>query len=112
MKACSIVATSYGFEMGDGIVTRENNCKLTTKLKEKSAFGYCEGADCQHEFLQTRLIFTSRNPCCGGIYWNKAIQQIINEVLFKNKADKEIKWEKFYNLVVLHCICADTHYGA
>ena len=61
MKACSIIATLYGFEMSDEIVTRENNCKLTTKLKEKSAFAYHVGADCQHEVLLTRLIFTSRN---------------------------------------------------
>ncbi|KAI6020791.1 hypothetical protein PISMIDRAFT_102709 [Pisolithus microcarpus 441] len=32
-----------------------------------------------------------------GLYTNPAIQQIINEVLFKNKLDDAIKWEKYYN---------------
>lgn len=31
------------------------------------------------------------------IYQNKAIQQLINEVLFKNKSDNGIKWAKYYN---------------
>ncbi|KAI6013388.1 hypothetical protein BKA83DRAFT_4063225, partial [Pisolithus microcarpus] len=31
------------------------------------------------------------------LYTNPAIQQIINKVLFKNKSDDAIKWEKYYN---------------
>ncbi|KIK11256.1 hypothetical protein PISMIDRAFT_123020 [Pisolithus microcarpus 441] len=32
-----------------------------------------------------------------GLYTNPAIQQVINEVLFKNKSDDGIKWAKYYN---------------
>ncbi|KAI9567255.1 hypothetical protein HD554DRAFT_2039738 [Boletus coccyginus] len=38
------------------------------------------------------------HPRHTGIYQHKAIQQIINEVLFKSKADKGIKWVEYYNL--------------
>ncbi|KAI6124751.1 hypothetical protein EDD16DRAFT_1474985, partial [Pisolithus croceorrhizus] len=31
------------------------------------------------------------------LYTNPVIQQIINEVLFKNKSDDAIKWVKYYN---------------
>ncbi|KAI6000081.1 hypothetical protein EDD15DRAFT_2488240 [Pisolithus albus] len=44
------------------------------------------------------------NPACSssldkhtGLYTNPAIQQVINEVLFKNKSDDGIKWAKYYN---------------
>ncbi|KAI6027783.1 hypothetical protein PISMIDRAFT_118422, partial [Pisolithus microcarpus 441] len=32
-----------------------------------------------------------------GLYTNPAIQQVINEVLFKNKSDDAIKWGKYYD---------------
>ncbi|KAI9574102.1 hypothetical protein HD554DRAFT_2228419, partial [Boletus coccyginus] len=33
-----------------------------------------------------------------GIYRNKKVQQVINEVLFKNKTNKGIKWPEYYQL--------------
>ena len=40
-KARAIVATAYGFEMGEGTTTREKNQNLVLELKSKSAFTYC-----------------------------------------------------------------------
>ncbi|KAF8129556.1 hypothetical protein EV363DRAFT_1168749 [Boletus edulis] len=79
-KARSVIATSYGFEMGDGIATRERNRDLAAELKFKSAF-----------------TFRELHPRRTGIYKNKAIQQAINEVLFKNKGDEGIKWAEYYD---------------
>ncbi|KIK26764.1 hypothetical protein PISMIDRAFT_94290 [Pisolithus microcarpus 441] len=74
-RARPIVATSFGFEMSADKAVQTKNRLLVSELKEDSAF-----------------IFRHT-----GLYTNPAIQQIINEVLFKNKSDDAIKWEKYYN---------------
>ncbi|KAN0097980.1 hypothetical protein V8E55_002426, partial [Tylopilus felleus] len=78
-KARVIIQTSYGFEMGDATAVREHNQNLVTELKSESAF-------------TCRL-----HPHHAGIYRHKAIQQIINEILFSTKADDGIKWAEYYN---------------
>ncbi|KAF8443743.1 hypothetical protein L210DRAFT_861811, partial [Boletus edulis BED1] len=74
-KAQAIVTTAYGFELSDATAVKENNRERVTELKSKSEL----------------------HPCRAGIYQHKAIQQIINEVLFKNKGDEGIKWMEYYN---------------
>ena len=39
-KARVIVATAYGFEMGEGTATREKNRNLVLELKSELAFTY------------------------------------------------------------------------
>ncbi|KAI9459628.1 hypothetical protein HD554DRAFT_2295666 [Boletus coccyginus] len=79
-SAKSFVASSYGFQLGDGAAAKENNRKLVTELKCKLAF------TC-HELC----------PHPTSIYKNNVIQQVINEILFKKKDDEGIKWAKYYD---------------
>ncbi|KAI6116545.1 hypothetical protein EDD16DRAFT_1708415 [Pisolithus croceorrhizus] len=82
-KACPIVATTFGFEMSADKGVQAKNHLLIGELKQDSAF-----------------IFHVRGSSLDehtGLYTNPAIQQVINEVLFKNKSDDAIKWRKYYN---------------
>ncbi|KAI6016998.1 hypothetical protein BKA83DRAFT_96632 [Pisolithus microcarpus] len=69
------------FNADTGVQTR--NRLLISELKQDLAF-----------------IFRARSSSLDehtGLYTNPAIQQVINEVLFKNKSDDGIKWAKYYN---------------
>ncbi|KAI9453447.1 hypothetical protein HD554DRAFT_2253830 [Boletus coccyginus] len=47
---------------------------------------------CLHSLSNIR----NSDPPLVGIYRNKGIQEVINEVLFQNKTDKGIKWLEYY----------------
>ncbi|KAI5983668.1 hypothetical protein EDD15DRAFT_2139840, partial [Pisolithus albus] len=82
-KARPIVATTFGFEMSADKGVQAKNRLLVGELKQDSAF-----------------IFRVRGSSLDehtGPYTNPAIQQVINEVLFKNKSDDAIKWGTYYN---------------
>ncbi|KAI5990446.1 hypothetical protein EDD15DRAFT_2369863 [Pisolithus albus] len=82
-KARPIVTTTFGFEMSADTGVQTRNRLLVSELKQDSAF-----------------IFRARGSSLDehtGLYTNPAIQQVINEVLFKNKSDDGIKWAKYYN---------------
>lgn len=99
-KARPIVATIFGFETSTARVVQDQNRDLVEKLKQNSSFIYRVSV----------LSFVPTQPnklCCektrgktledhDGIYQNKGIQQLINEVLFKNKADDGITWMRYY----------------
>ncbi|KAI5999555.1 hypothetical protein EDD15DRAFT_2193615 [Pisolithus albus] len=59
------------------------NRLLVSELKQDSAFIFhvCGSSVDEH----------------SGLYTNPAIQQIINEVLFKDESDDAVKWGKYYN---------------
>ncbi|KAI6016623.1 hypothetical protein PISMIDRAFT_116936, partial [Pisolithus microcarpus 441] len=82
-RARPIVATLFGFEMSADKAVQTKNRLLVSELKEDSAFIFRTHGSSLDEHT--------------GLYTNPAIQQIINEVLFKNKSDDAIKWEKYYN---------------
>ncbi|KAI5995412.1 hypothetical protein EDD15DRAFT_2365577 [Pisolithus albus] len=82
-RAQPIVATTFGFETSADKGVQTRNHLLVSELKQDSAF-----------------IFHVRGSSVdehSGLYTNPAIQQIINEVLFKNKSDDAVKWGKYYN---------------
>ncbi|KAI5981381.1 hypothetical protein EDD15DRAFT_2137284, partial [Pisolithus albus] len=82
-RARPIVATTFGFETSADKGVQTRNRLLVSELKQDSAF-----------------IFRVRGSSVdehSGLYTNPAIQQIINEVLFKNKSDDAVKWGKYYN---------------
>ncbi|KAI6102813.1 hypothetical protein F5141DRAFT_1217343 [Pisolithus sp. B1] len=83
-KACPIVATSFGFEMSADKGVQTKNCLLVSELKQDLAFIFHVQGSSLDEHT--------------SLYTNPVIQQVINEVLFKNKSDNAIKWEKYYNL--------------
>ncbi|KAF8549496.1 hypothetical protein OG21DRAFT_1421186 [Imleria badia] len=73
----------YRFETEANDNAIEKNRALFLELKEDSSF-----------------IFFTRGPSLDehkGIYMTPAIQQVINDVLFKNKGDDGIRWAKYYN---------------
>ncbi|KAI6025349.1 hypothetical protein BKA83DRAFT_3998341, partial [Pisolithus microcarpus] len=73
----------FGFEMSADTGVQTRNHLLVSELKQDSAF-----------------IFRARGSSLDehtGLYTNPVIQQVINEVLFKNKSDDGIKWAKYYN---------------
>ncbi|KAI6101850.1 hypothetical protein F5141DRAFT_962373, partial [Pisolithus sp. B1] len=72
---------SFETSANKGVQTR--NHLLVSKLKQDSAFIFCVCGSSVNEHT--------------GLYTNPVIQQIINEVLFKNKSDDAIKWVKYYN---------------
>ncbi|KAH7905273.1 hypothetical protein BJ138DRAFT_1017948, partial [Hygrophoropsis aurantiaca] len=74
----------FNFETSADDTVQEANRKLVADLKQDSAYIYRERGDCLDEHK--------------GIYANKAIQQIINETLYKNKHDEGITWScEFYS---------------
>ncbi|KAF8437106.1 hypothetical protein L210DRAFT_3405841, partial [Boletus edulis BED1] len=73
----------YGFESGQDEAVLLKNRALSTKLKTESAFIYRTRGSCIDEYT--------------GIYANPAIQQVINEVLFKNGNDDGPRWSKYYS---------------
>ncbi|KAI6017732.1 hypothetical protein PISMIDRAFT_14852 [Pisolithus microcarpus 441] len=82
-KAHPIVATTFGFETSAEKGVQMRNRLLVSELKQDSAFIFCVHGSSIDEHT--------------SLYTNPAIQQIINEVLFKNKSDDAIKWGKYYN---------------
>jgi hypothetical protein len=46
--------------------------------------------------LHSSNIQEFRTPLVG-IYRNKGVQQVINEVLFKTKTDEGIRWPEYYH---------------
>ncbi|KAI5987800.1 hypothetical protein EDC04DRAFT_2614668 [Pisolithus marmoratus] len=79
-KAHPIVATSFGFKMSANKGVQSKNCLLVGELKQDSAFIF----HVQGSSLDKHT----------GLYTNPAVQQVVNKVLFKNKSDDAIKWEK------------------
>ncbi|KIK17207.1 hypothetical protein PISMIDRAFT_15275 [Pisolithus microcarpus 441] len=82
-KAQPIVTTTFSFETSADKGVQTRNHLLVSKLKQDSAFIFCVHGSSVDEHT--------------GLYTNPMIQQIINEVLFKNKSDNAIKWGKYYN---------------
>ncbi|KAF8121876.1 hypothetical protein EV363DRAFT_1405391 [Boletus edulis] len=82
-RARSIVKTTYGFESGQDEAVLLKNRALSAELKTESAFIYRTRGSCIDEHT--------------GIYANPAIQQVINEVLFKNGNDDGPRWSKYYS---------------
>ena len=88
----------FTFEMSASQDVVKKNCELVTELKQNSAFMYCV-SDVHNVQLLVYLKPASnkeRYPGLNGIYKNKGVQQLINEVLFKNKNSEGVKWVKFY----------------
>ncbi|KAI9457172.1 hypothetical protein HD554DRAFT_2042413 [Boletus coccyginus] len=48
------------------------------------------------DILKLAIPLGKFRPPLVGIYQNKGVQQVINEVLFKNKTDEGIKWPEYY----------------
>ncbi|KAF8553252.1 hypothetical protein OG21DRAFT_1414671, partial [Imleria badia] len=82
-RARSIVKTTYGFESGQDEAVLLKNQALSAELKTELAFIYHTRGSCINEHT--------------GIYANPAIQQVINEVLFKNGNDDGPRWSKYYS---------------
>ncbi|KAF8545786.1 hypothetical protein OG21DRAFT_1428654 [Imleria badia] len=73
----------FGFETSADKDVQEKNRVLVSELKQDLAF-----------------IFRIRGATLDkhtGLYTNPAIQQLINEVLFKNKGDDALCWEKYFS---------------
>ncbi|KAH7908430.1 hypothetical protein BJ138DRAFT_1068811, partial [Hygrophoropsis aurantiaca] len=82
-KSRPIVANLFNFETSADDLIQEGNRKLVAELKQDNAFIYRERGDSLDEHK--------------GIYGSKAIQQVINEILYKNKHDEGITWaSEFY----------------
>ncbi|KAH7904076.1 hypothetical protein BJ138DRAFT_965792, partial [Hygrophoropsis aurantiaca] len=82
-KSKPVVANVFGFETSADEEIQEDNRHLVASLKEDCAFIYRERGTSIDEHK--------------GIYGNKAIQQVINELLYKNKHDEGITWSQFYS---------------
>ncbi|KAF8551357.1 hypothetical protein OG21DRAFT_1418164 [Imleria badia] len=83
LRAQVVIASMYGFETGADHIAIENNHTLFLQLKKDLSFiCYAHG--------QTLDEHT-------GIYMMPAIQQVINDMLFKNKGDDGVCWDKYYN---------------
>ncbi|KAF8134817.1 hypothetical protein EV363DRAFT_1075821, partial [Boletus edulis] len=82
-RARSTVISMYGFETGVVEAVQKKNRDLVAELKNDSAFIY-----------RTRGASLDAHT---GIYANPAIQQVINEVLFKNASDDGVRWAKYYS---------------
>ncbi|KAI5991270.1 hypothetical protein EDD15DRAFT_2169406, partial [Pisolithus albus] len=73
----------YGFQTSADKSIQEKNRLLVSEIKQDASFVFCtRGATLDDH---------------KGIYANPAIQQVINEVLFKNKADGGLIWSTGYN---------------
>ncbi|KAI6116472.1 hypothetical protein F5141DRAFT_989493, partial [Pisolithus sp. B1] len=73
----------FGFEMSADIGAQTRNHLLVSELKQDLAF-----------IFHAHGTYLDKHT---GLYTNPVIQQVINEVLFKNKSDDGIKWAKYYN---------------
>ncbi|KAF8133435.1 hypothetical protein EV363DRAFT_1083436, partial [Boletus edulis] len=78
VRACPIVATMFRFETSADKDMQEKNCALITY----ALFSKIHGATLDKH---------------TGHYTNPAIQKLINEMLFKNKSDNALCWEKYYS---------------
>lgn len=96
-KARNAVASTFGFELSTSLIVKESNRTLLIELKTQSAYMYqvylftlrCDLPDGRCDLQQF-------HPPLSGLYKNRAVQQIINEVLFKNKTAEGVKWPEYY----------------
>lgn len=90
----------YGFEITIDKSVQEKNRKLVTELKEDSAFAFRVRSQIDASTYMTQMFMQNRGATLDdhtGLYTHPAIQYIINEVLFKDKADGGVRWAKYYN---------------
>lgn len=85
-KARSIIVPTFGFEMDGSDLAKENNRKLFVDLKTSSAFIYCVSNASLMFWTSNELtiVLCSKEfrPKRDGVYRNRGVQQLINEVLF------------------------------
>lgn len=76
------------------------NRELVVNLKKDSSFIYRVSISSFVLMVPNELYFEKTQGRTleehDGIYQNRGIQQLINEVLFKNKSDDGITWAKYY----------------
>ncbi|KAI6110745.1 hypothetical protein EDD17DRAFT_1449759, partial [Pisolithus thermaeus] len=83
LKAHPIVMTTFSCETSANKGVQAKNCLLVSELKQNLVFIFHTWGSSLNEHT--------------GLYTNPVIQQVINEVLFKNKLDDSIKWGTYYN---------------
>ncbi|KII83544.1 hypothetical protein PLICRDRAFT_119293 [Plicaturopsis crispa FD-325 SS-3] len=81
--ARALVETTYGFESSDKPRTIERNRKLVLTLKEGSAFVFRKRGATVEDHV--------------GLYENKIIQKVVNQMWFKNKHDDGVAFVEHYH---------------
>ncbi|KII90200.1 hypothetical protein PLICRDRAFT_138729 [Plicaturopsis crispa FD-325 SS-3] len=81
--ARALVETTYGFETSDKPRTIERNRKLVLSLKDGSAFVYRKRGETTQDHI--------------GLYENKIIQKVVNQMWFKSKHDDGVTFVEYYH---------------